>query len=68
MGTVSIRYMQRERSALNSPITKLIKQGEIMLQINGADLVRIRDQHYNETGEDLSFKECVAKYKEEKGL
>ena len=39
-----------------------------MLQINGADLVRIRDQHYNETGEDLSFKECVAKYKEEKGL
>ena len=39
-----------------------------MLQINGAEITKIQDKYFVETGQELSFKDAVAKYKAEKGL
>lgn len=38
-----------------------------MLQINGAEITKIRDKYFIETGQELSFKDAIAKYKAEEG-
>lgn len=38
-----------------------------VLVIQGADIVRIQEQHYLETGEELSFADAVKEYKRNLG-